>query len=225
GGEQQLAVTAHYSDGSLGDVTHLAAFQSSESAVVGVDETGVVKAGPIRGEAAITARFLGFFANCEVTIPLPGKVSDDVYARLPRANFIDGLVWEKLKKLGITPSPPVGDATFLRRACLDVIGRLPSPEETQAFLAESDPDKRARLVDRLLERPEYVDHWANKWVDLLRPNPYRVGIKAVWNLDAWVRDAFRKNLRYDELVRKLVTAQGSTFRDGPATIFRDRREP
>src|SRR5439155_14007963 len=102
GGEQQLAVTAHYSDGSLGDVTHLAAFQSSESAVVGVDETGVVKAGPIPGEAAITARFLGFFANCEVTIPLPGKVSDDVYARLPRANFIDGLVWEKLKKLGIT---------------------------------------------------------------------------------------------------------------------------
>jgi hypothetical protein len=225
GGQQQVVVTAHYSDGSLQDVTHLAAFQSSEGAVVGVDAAGLIKAGLIPGEAAITARFLDFFANCEVTIPLPGEVAESIYERLPRANFIDGLVWHKLKKLGITPSPPASDATFLRRAHIDVIGRLPTPDEARVFLAESDPDKRARLVDRLLERPEYADHWANKWVDLLRPNPYRVGVKAVWNLDAWVRDAFRRNLPYDEFVRKVVTAQGSTFRDGPATIFRDRREP
>jgi hypothetical protein len=225
GASQQVAVTAVYSDGSTSDVTHLAAFQSSESAVVAVDTSGVVKAGPIPGEAAVSARFEGCFASTEVSIPMPGPVPSGTYARLPRQNFIDGLVWEKLEKLGITPSEPASDASYLRRVYLDVIGRLPTAAESREFLAESGPDRRALLVNRLLDRPEYADHWANKWVDLLRPNPYRVGIKAVWNLDAWVRDAFRKNLPYDEFVRRVVTARGSTFRDGAATIFRDRREP
>ncbi len=227
GGErQQLVVSAHDSDGSTRDVTHLAAFASNESAVVGVSPEGQIEAGPIPGEAAITARFDGHFATCEVTIPLPGTTPPaDFYANLPRKNFIDGLVWDKLQKLGITPSEPSGDAPFQRRAYLDVIGRLPTPEETRAFLADTDPEKRVKLVDRLLDRPEYADHWANKWVDLLRPNPYRVGIKAVWNLDAWIRDAFRQNMPYDQFARAIVTARGSTFRHGPATVFRDRREP
>ena len=201
GATQRLVVTAHYADGWTEDVTHLAAFQSSESAIVAVEAGGLVKAGPIPGEAAITARYRGLFAGCEVTIPLPGAVPAALYAGLPRANFIDGHVWAKLQRLGITPSEPAGDATFLRRAALDVIGRLPTPEEAREFLADTAPEKRARLVDRLLERPEYADHWANKWMDLLRPNPYRVGIKAVWNLDAWIRSAFRRNLPYDQFVR------------------------
>jgi hypothetical protein len=225
GGEQQLRVTAHYGDGAAEDVTHLAAFQSSESAVVAVNASGRVKAGPIAGEAAITARYRGLFAGCEITIPLPGDVPAEVYDRLPRANFIDGLVWNKARRLGITPSEPASDATYLRRASLDVIGRLPTPDEARAFLTDTASDRRARLVDRLLERPEYADHWANKWMDLLRPNPYRVGIKAVWNLDAWIRAAFRRNLPYDQFVTAAVTARGSTFRDGAATLFRDRREP
>src|SRR5205823_6380820 len=130
-----------------------------------------------------------------------------------------------LRQLGLTPSEPAGDSTFLRRAYLDVIGRLPTPEEARAFLDDGSPDKRARLIDQLLERPEYADFWANKWADLLRPNPYRVGIKAVYNLDAWLRQAFRENKPYDRFVRELVTAQGSTFRNGAAVVFRDRREP
>jgi hypothetical protein len=226
-GAQQFVVTAHYADGRAEDVTHLAAFQSSESAIVAVNPAGLVKAGPIPGEAAITARYRGLFASSEVTIPLPGNVSDELYARLPQANFIDGLVWAKLKRLGITPSEPAGDATFLRRATLDTIGRLPTSGEVREFLADTtpSPEKRARRVAWLLEQPEYADHWASKWMDLLRPNPYRVGIKAVWNLDAWIRRAFRQNLPYDQFVRAVVTARGSTFRDGAATIFRDRREP
>ncbi len=225
GGEQQLLVTAHSSDGSARDVTHLATFQSSESAIVAVDAGGRVKARPLPGEAAVMARFQEKFAVCEVSIPLAGEVPAEVYARLPRRNFIDGLVWDKLRRLGITPSPPAGDATFLRRATLDVLGRLPTPAEVRAFLADTAPDRRARLVDRLLERPEYADYWANKWADLLRPNPYRVGIKVVYNLDAWLRDAFRRNEPYDQFVRDILTAKGSTFRGGPAVVFRDRREP
>ena len=129
------------------------------------------------------------------------------------------------RSLGIVPSEPVDDARFLRRVSLDLIGRLPTPEEVRAFLADADPQKREKIVDHLLERPEYADHWAGKWADLLRPNPYRVGIKAVLNYDHWIRDSFRKNKPYDQFVRELVTAQGSTWRNGAATLFRDRREP
>jgi len=221
----ELRVTAHFSDGKSEDVTRLAAFGSNDSTIVGVDEGGRVKAGRFPGEATISARYEGLFANCDVSIPMAGEVPDAAYDASPRNNFIDDLILAKLKKLGLTPSAPAGDATFLRRAHLDVIGRPPTPDETRAFLADADPDKRAKLVDRLLGRPEYADHWATRWMDLLRPNPYRVGIKAVFNLDAWIRDAFRKNMPYDRFVREIVTARGSTFEPGPATIFRDRREP
>ena len=220
-----MRVTAHYNDGSTEDVTALAAFASSEPALVKVNDEGRVAAGPIPGDATVSARFVGLFANCDVIIPLPGEVPAARYDGLPRSNFIDEHVWTKLRKLGLLPSAPAGDATFLRRAYLDVIGRLPTPDEARRFLDDLSPDRRARLVDRLLERPEYADHWANKWVDLLRPNPYRVGIKAVLNLDGWIRDAFRRNMPYDQFVREIVTASGSTFEQGPATIFRDRREP
>jgi hypothetical protein len=225
GASFSLRVAAHYRDGSTDDVTALAAFASSEPPTVAVDANGVVTSGSIPGEATISARYRGLFASCDVTIPLPGAVPASRFDSLPRNNFIDGLVWSKLRKLGVLPSAPAGDATYLRRAYLDVIGRLPTPDETRAFLADRSPGKRARRVDRLLERPEYADHWANKWVDLLRPNPYRVGIKAVLNLDGWIRDVFRRNLPYDEFVRQIITARGSTFEQGPATIFRDRREP
>ncbi len=224
-GEQQLLVTAHYTDGSTRDVTHLSRFQSNESAIVAVNTDGLIQAWPLPGEAAVMARFMDQFAVCSISIPLAGAVPADLYAKLPRYNFVDGHVWDKLQRLGITPSEPAGDAAFLRRVYLDVIGRLPTPKDVRAFLADRAQDKRARLIDHLLERPEYADYWANKWADLLRPNPYRVGIKAVYNLDAWLRDAFRKNMPYDKFVREILTAKGSTFRNGAAVLFRDRRTP
>lgn len=221
----QLSVTAHYSDGSTRDVTRLSQYQSNESGVVAVDAMGKMRASPIPGEATIMARYMNLIATCNVAIPLPGVVPPETYSRLPRRNFIDELVWKKLQSLGIVPSEPADDARFLRRVSLDLIGRLPTPEETRDFLASADPAKRDQAIDRLLERPEYADHWAAKWADLLRPNPYRVGIKAVLNYDHWIRDSFRKNKPYDQFVRELVTAQGSTWRNGAVTLFRDRREP
>jgi Protein of unknown function (DUF1549)/Protein of unknown function (DUF1553) len=222
---QQLIVTAHYSDGSTEDVTHLASYQSNESVYAAVNDSGLVKAGPLPGEAAIMTRYMEKFAVCNILVPQSASVPAAVYEKLPRQNFIDGHVWDKLKRLGITPSDPASDASFHRRAYLDVIGRLPTPDETRAFLADKSPDRRARLIDQLLKRPEYADFWANKWADLLRPNPYRVGIKAVFNLDAFLRDSFRRNKPYDQFVRELLTARGSTFRNGAAVLFRDRREP
>ncbi len=223
--EMPLQVHAHYSDGSMRDVTKMAMFQSNESGIVKVDDRGLITAGPLPGESSIMARYMNVFATCDVAIPLEGAVPDELYERLPQHNFIDTLVWKKLATLGIAPSPPAGDAKFMRRAFVDVIGTLPTPAEVREFIADDSPDKRARLIDRLLERPEYAEHWANKWVDLLRPNPYRVGIKAVLNYDYWIRSAFRKNLPYDEFVRQLITARGSTWHNGAVTLFRDRRSP
>ncbi len=225
GAEQQLLVTAHYSDGSTRDVTPLCEFKSNEAAIVDVSDQGLVRAGQLPGEATIMIRYLDEIGTWNTAIPLEGVVDPQRYAELPRYNRIDELVWQKLAQLGILPSPPASDATFLRRVYLDLIGRLPTVDQSRAFLDDSDPERRAKLVDRLLERPEYGDHWANIWVDLLRPNPYRVGIKATLNFDNWIRDAFRRNQPYDQFVHDLVTAQGSTWRNGAATLFRDRREP
>jgi Protein of unknown function (DUF1553)/Protein of unknown function (DUF1549) len=223
--EQPLVVTGHYSDKTTADVTHLTMFQSNESVIASVDADGRIKAGPLPGEAAIMARFMEKFAVCNVVIPLPTSVPAEVYARLPRKNFIDGHVYAKLQQLGITPSEPCSDATFQRRAYLDAIGRLPTPAEAKAFLDDKSADKRVMLVDALLDRPEYADHWANKWADLMRPNPYHAGIKAVFTFDAFLRDSFRKNKPYDEFVREIITAQGSTWHNGAVVMFRDRRQP
>lgn len=223
--EQSLKVTAHYSDGSTEDVTRLALFQSNESGYATVNASGKVKVGSIAGEAAITARFVDKFDVCNVLVPLPSKVEPIVYQKLPTFNFIDGHVWNKLRQLNITPSAPASDSTFHRRAYLSVIGRLPTPDETRSFLRDADANKKNHLVDSLLNRPEYADFWANKWADLLRPNPYHVGIKATLNYDAWIRDQFRKNKPYDLFVHELLTAQGSTFKNGATVFFRNRREP
>ncbi len=217
-----LKVFAEYSDGSRRDVTDSTAFQSNERAIAAVSDEGVAQPGPVPGETAILARYMTHIAICRVALPLAGSVPDEAYAKLPIHNKIDELVWKKLKVLGMQPSLTASDAKFQRRAYLRAIGRLPTPAETRTFLADSQSDKRARLVDELLQRPEYGDFWANKWADLLRPNPYRVGIKAVWMLDAYLRQSFRENKPYDQFVRELVTAKGSTWKNGATVIFRDR---
>ncbi len=220
-----LVATAKYSDGTERDVTRLTAFQSNEAPIAAVDEMGIVTAGQITGDAAIMARFMGQIAVCDVLIPRTESITADVYAALPRNNFIDELIWRKLQRLNIIPSSVCDDLTFLRRATTDICGRIPTVEEVAAFSAEVAPDKRARLIDRLLLEPEFADHWANKWADLLRPNPYHVGIKATFNYDHWIRQSFHDRKPWDQFVRELLTARGSTFHNGAVTMFRDRRQP
>ena len=225
GEELNLRVTASYSDGSTRDVTQTSAYQSNEPAVLAVKPDGSIRAGSLPGEATIMARYMGNIATWSSAIPRPDPVDPNTYAQLPRKNFIDELVYQRLAHLNIVPSKPASDSQFLRRAYIDVIGRQPTSDEARDFLQDPNPEKRIALIDALLERPEYADNWANKWADLLRPNPYRVGIKAVLSLDTWIRDAFRQNLPYDQFVRGVLTARGSNWKNGAVTIFRDRREP
>ncbi len=222
---QHLTAVAYYSDGSTRDVTSLTDYQSNEPAVVSVDSLGRMTAGELPGETAIMARYMNHICVADVVIPNDTQLEAEYFDSLPTNNFIDELVYRKLAKAGVRPSPDASDATFMRRAYIDLIGRLPSPSEAMQFLDTQSPNKREYLVDELLERPEYVDHWANKWADLLRPNPYRVGIKAVLNYDNWIRQQFRDNVKYDAFVRELVTAKGSTWRNGSVTLYRDRRSP
>ncbi|MEZ6130579.1 MAG: DUF1549 domain-containing protein [Planctomycetaceae bacterium] len=222
---QPLTVTAHYDNGTSRSVTSLSAFQSNESPIAAVDDDGVITAGNITGDAAIMVRFADQIAVCEVTIPRTEVVAAEEYAALPRQNFIDELVWQKLQRLNITPSAVCDDHVFLRRATTDICGRIPAADEVSEFLKDDSPDKRAKLVDRLLLEPDFADHWANKWMDSLRPNPYRVGIKAVRNYDQWIRERFHQRMPWDQFVRELVAAKGSTFRNGAVTLFRDRRTP
>ncbi|MAI73705.1 MAG: S-layer protein [Rhodopirellula sp.] len=223
--QQELQVVAHYSDGSSRDVTKLATYLSNEAAVVAVSKHGQLTAGALPGETAIMARYMNHICVANVAIPRTVSISASVYEALPRNNFIDEQVYAKLQRLGIRPSEVVSDEIFLRRVHVDLIGRFPSANEARVFLESQDPEKRSKLVDALLERPEYVDHWSGYWADLLRPNPYRVGIKAVLNYDNWIRDQFRENVSYDRFVSRLVTAKGSTWQNGAATLYRDRRSP
>ncbi|VTS05786.1 DUF1549 and DUF1553 domain-containing protein [Tuwongella immobilis] len=224
-GQQSLKVTALYSDGSTRDVTKLANFSSNESTIAAVTEHGQINAGPLPGEAAIMARFMDQFALCQVVIPYPGTVDPKVYDQWPKTHFIDKLVADKWQQLNLTPSALAEEPIIVQRLYLDLIGRLPTPDEVRTYLADATPNKRERLIDDLLSRPEYADFWANKWADLLRPNPYHVGLKTVFNFDGWIRQAFRENRPYDQFVRDLVASTGTTWRNGATVIYRDRRDP
>ncbi len=245
GATQRLRLEAFYSDGSVRDVTRLAAFEANDKEIAQVDEWGRLTVGKITGQGVIVARFMGLVAAAHLLVPAERQLPAEQYARLPRHNFIDELAYAQFQRLGLFPSELSSDADFLRRASLDAIGVLPTPDQVKTFLAgtgaavagESKPAlthaapapetqaRRRALIDQLLDRPEFADYWANKWADLLRPNSDRVGVKSVLTLDEWLRASFRTNQPYDQFVRELLLVEGSNHRDGPAVVYRDRREP
>ena len=242
GAAQRLRVEAHYSDGSIRDVTRLASFDTNDKEMAKVTEAGVVTVGKLTGQGVIVARYQGLVADAKITVPADHLLPPERYAHLPRNNFIDELAYAHFQQMGLFPSVPCSDSEFLRRASLDTIGVLPSAAEVREFLhhrgapsgeispvvdpASPDPNSdRLALIDRLLQHPSYADYWANKYADLLRPNPDRVGVKSIYLLDQWLRESFRTNQPYDQFVRAILTAEGSNHRDGPVVIYRDRREP
>ena len=225
GAVQQLVVRAHHDDGSVRDVTAFANFVSTDKQIVTVSDDGMLKVDQSSGEAVVIARFMGMVGDSRVTVPAETALPDNAFAGFPVNNFIDELAYARFRQLGLLPSAPCSDAEFLRRASLDTLGILPSADEAREFLADPDPLKRRKAIDRLLDHPAYADHWATKWADLLRPNPDRVGVKSVYVLDQWLREQFRQNTPYDKFVREILLTQGNTHRFGPAVIYRDRREP
>src|SRR5262249_3086159 len=169
----RVAVKARYSDGHNEDVTRWARFSSSEDLVAGVNDEGLVTVAG-HGEAAINVAFGTRVAATTITSPFPNNLVAADFSKAPRHNFIDDLVLKKLEALRLPPSGQCTDREFIRRAYLDAAGILPTPDEVQKFLADTRPDRRAKLIDELLERSEFVDYWSYKWSDLLLVSSRRV---------------------------------------------------
>ena len=223
--QQQLRVVARFSDGSAADVTRHAEYKSQQPDILAVEHHGAVSTLDHTGEGAIMVRYQGLVDVARVSVPYNRHLPDAAFAHFKPANFVDELVLAKWKKLGIAPSENCTDEEFIRRASLDAIGTLPTPAEVRAFAADAAPDKRAKLVDRLLERNEYADYWAGYWGDLLR-NKRRNGEQAkrgTFAFAAWIRDAFAQNLPYDQFVRGIVTAQGNISDSPPVVWYREVR--
>jgi hypothetical protein len=224
GDEQPVVVRAHFSDGHAEDVTRWAKFSSNEGTVATVSDDGVAKVqGP--GEAAISAWYLSRIVTARVTSPFPHQIDAGIYARAPRANFIDGLVLTKLSELNIEPSPVSSDTEFIRRAYLDAAGILPAPGEIRTFLSDAHPDKRARLIDALLERAEFVDYWAYKWSDLLLVSSKSLPSNAMWSYYNWIRSSVAANKPWDQMARELLTASGNTLANGAANYYVLHKNP
>lgn len=223
---QALAVRARYSDGSTRDVTALALFKSNEEGLAQVDERGQVKA--LRpGATAIMASFQGQMAVHVVTTPYDQRISPGAYEG--RVNFIDDHVMAKLKEVHVEPSPRCDDATFLRRASLDLTGTLPEPEEVAAFLADPSPAKREALVDRLLASPAFVDDWASYWGEVFQNRVERDGDKrgrkGVRGFARWIREQVQANRPWDEVVRAVLTARGPLSQEPAGGYFLVNRRP
>ena len=216
-GKQQLVVIAHFADGSSRDVTDICAYESSNTSIATVNASGIVEPNA-RGESVILVRFLEHIES--IPFLFVEQIPGFEWKPQTQLNYIDTLVDTKLQQLQFQPAPLCSDEVFLRRVYLDVIGLLPSTEESLAFLNDPSPDKRNRLIDQLLTRPEHAKFWALKWGDLLKMTGKAVGNEGVFKYYRWVEQAIRENLPYDQFARALLSANGSTFSNPPANFFR-----
>lgn len=230
GYEQQLRVMARYNDGSRRDVTALASFDAIDEAVVSVNEDGHVRAHG-RGQTGVMIRYDGQVAVSTFVVPYRDQVKLDDWQT---GHVVDELAAQKFRDLGLEPSSLCDDATFIRRAFLDCLGSLPSPEVVREFLASENPEKRVQWIDRLLGftgdpsldifNDQYASYWTLRWSDLIRNNSNSLGEQGMWSLHNWIKESFRTNKSYDQFVRELVTAQGSIYSHGPANYYRINRD-
>ncbi len=213
--EVKLKVTAHWSDGFVQDATPWALYDSRFKARVEVDEQGVIRALE-PGKSPVTVRYLGQVAAVAVSVPYAESVAA---APFTPHNKLDEIIAAEWQRLRLTPAPLCDDATYVRRLYLDLIGTLPQPAEVLAFLNDDHPQKRTRLVDELLARPEYVDFWTLRWSDLLRVHRRYLGEKGLAAFSGWLRRAMRENLPIDRLTRDVLTSQGSLYGNGPVAFY------
>jgi hypothetical protein len=217
GATQRFVAVAHYSDGRTRDVTNLVLFMSNNESSAAVDADGLVKAGA-RGEAFVMARFDTHTVGSHALV-LPKGVQFTPSEEAP-VNYIDELVLAKLRTMRMNPSPVCSDEEFLRRVNLDIVGRLPTRDEYDVFMADGDPNKRAAKIDELLERKEFAELWAMKWSELLMVKviPNRVEYKPMFLYSQWITRQIADGVPLDEMVRKLLSASGGSF-VSPAVNF------
>ncbi|MCA9410671.1 MAG: DUF1549 domain-containing protein [Candidatus Omnitrophica bacterium] len=206
----RAVVLAHYSDGTARDVTDLSVLSTNDDTVLKVDDSGTVTSGT-RGEAYLLARF-GQLAVISQAIVLPEGGQPEWPEEAVARNYVDERIFAKLKNLRLVPAEICSDEIFVRRVYLDIVGVLPTVEETTRFLSDSTPDKRAKLIDELLDRPEFPEIWAMKWADLLKVKATNeLDRKAMHRYNDWLRESFSSNKPLDQMVRELLTSEGGNF--------------
>jgi hypothetical protein len=218
GARLDLRVIARYSNGAAEDVTRWARYTATDESVAQVDQQGALTVKG-HGEAAINIAFLTSLASVRVASPFTNDVPAGVFDNAPRYNFIDDLVLQKLRELRIAPSGLASDSAFIRRAWLDAAGVLPPPEDVQRFLDDASPDKRARLIDQILSRPEWVDYWAYKWSDLLLVSSNTLGPNNLRTFYQWIRASLAENKPWDRFVYEIATASGRSTEVGPVNFY------
>ena len=219
---QQLAVNVTFADGKTRDVTRLTNFSTSDPAVADVSPNGLVEF-KRPGEVAVLCRYLEEMVAVRVTYLEPRE--GFAWPNPPERNYVDTHVFAKLKQMSIEPSGLCTDDEFVRRAFLDCIGRLPTRAEVEVFLAEKSPGKRERLIDVLVDQPEFADFWALKWADVLRSSQKTIQKKGSYGFQAWLRGHLQKNTPIDAIVRELITASGNTYSNPPANYYRIAKDP
>ncbi|MCC6416906.1 MAG: DUF1549 domain-containing protein, partial [Gemmataceae bacterium] len=221
---QQFAVLAHYSDGSVLDVTQRAQYESNDSEIAVVDGAALVRTLEMSGEAAVMARYQAHVAVFRVTVPLGATIPD---YQFPYRTVVDRFTHKKWKELGIVPSNLCNDEQFIRRASLDLTGTLPTPTQIKAFLADPNPNKRDALVDRLLDTPEYSYYFANKWADILRVkrrnDPQRA--RGTFAFHSWIREAIAEDMPYDQFARSILAATGDEAASPPTVWYKELQNP
>jgi hypothetical protein len=224
GNRQQFSVTAHYSNGTTQDVTQRAQYESNDGEIAVVDGSALVRSLDLSGEAAIMARYLGQVAVFRATVPLGVKTPSFTF---PQRTVVDRFTHKKWLELGIVPSELSEDAQFLRRVYLDLTGTLPSPNQQKEFLADTDKDKRDKVIDRLLETPEYSYLFANKWADVLRVKRRNQVDRAAgtFAFHAWIRDSIAMDKPYDHFVREILAATGDETQAPPTVWYKELQDP
>lgn len=218
GDEQRLIVHALYSNGSVRDVTQWSKFAATNEAMATVNDAGRIKVVG-HGSGAVTVWYASKIVNVLIHSPYAMEVPDTVYAEAARHNFIDDHVLEQLQLLHLRPAALCDDGTFLRRAYLDTIGKLPTADEVRRFLDDPASDKRSRLIDGLLAREEFVDYWSYQWSDLLLVNGTRLRPEAVKAFYAWIRKSVESNLPWDQFARDIILARGTSFEHGATNFY------
>jgi hypothetical protein len=217
-----VTATAHFSDGTTRDVTGLTATEFTTPGVAKIAPSGEVVREQT-GETVLLVRYLGHVAPVRVVF-LPDRPVPDM-GTIPATTDIDRLVFAQLRELRLKPAPLAADHVFLRRAYLDALGILPTPAETRAFLADPSPDKREKLVDALLARPEFAEYWAQKWADLLRNEEKALDRKGVNVFYRWIAAQLAADRPLNEFARDVLAARGSTYATPPANFWRAVRDP
>ena len=224
-GRQQFAAYAHYSDGRVEDITRRAQYESNDTEIATVNEGGLVRTNNLSGEAAVMARYQGFVAAFRATVPL-GATEAPPWT-FPEKTVADKHTAKKWRDLGLVPSELCSDDQFVRRVYLDITGTLPTPKQVAAFLADADAAKRDKLVDALLETPEYSYFFAAKWADVLRVKRRGEQSRAAgtFAFHEWIRQQVAADTPYSEFARAILTATGSEHQNPPAVWYKELTKP